>query len=57
MGFTHIEISVGADQFGDELTRRNKDAYSLLDGPRRTGDGYYERVILDSDGNRIEITV
>ena len=23
--------------------------------PRRTGDGYYESVIIDPDGNRIEI--
>jgi lactoylglutathione lyase len=24
--------------------------------PRTTGDGYYESVILDPDGNRVEIT-
>jgi len=24
--------------------------------PRRTGDGYYESVVLDPDGNRVEIT-
>jgi hypothetical protein len=29
---------------------------AILDGPRRTGDGYYESVTLDPDGNRIEIT-
>lgn len=28
--------------------------YALLDGPRGAGDGY---VVLDPDGNRIEITV
>jgi lactoylglutathione lyase len=27
-----------------------------LDGPRRTGDGHYESVVLDPEGNRIEIT-
>jgi len=28
-----------------------------MDGPRVTGDGYYESVILDPDGNRIEVTI
>ena len=29
----------------------------VVDGPRRTGDGYYESVVLDPDGNRIELTI
>jgi lactoylglutathione lyase len=33
-----------------------KHAPETLDGPRRTGDGYYESLVLDPDGNRIEIT-
>ncbi len=28
----------------------------VLDGPRRTGDGYYESVVLDPEGNRLELT-
>jgi lactoylglutathione lyase len=41
----------------DELTQRIRDdGYQVLDGPRRTGDGYYESVVVDPDGNRIEIT-
>jgi len=28
-----------------------------VDGPRHTGDGYFESVVLDPDGNRIEITI
>jgi lactoylglutathione lyase len=28
-----------------------------VDGPRRTGDGYYESVVLDPEGNRLELTV
>jgi lactoylglutathione lyase len=57
MGLTHLAISVGSVEQVDELTRRLKeDGFAILDGPRRTGDGYYESVALDPDGNRVEIT-
>lgn len=57
MGLTHVAISVGSEQQVDTLTQRLKaDGFHIPDGPRRTGDGYYESVVLDPDGNRIEIT-
>jgi lactoylglutathione lyase len=57
MGFTHVAISVGSERLVDELTQRlRNDGFPILDGPRRTGDGYYESVALDPDGNRVEIT-
>jgi lactoylglutathione lyase len=56
MGLTHLALAVGSEQRVDELTRQlASDGYPVLDGPRRTGDGYYESVVLDPDGNRVEI--
>lgn len=57
MGLTHLALSLGSRELVDELTGRLRDAgYPVIDGPRRTGDGYYESVVLDPDGNRVEIT-
>ncbi|HEU4600349.1 MAG TPA: VOC family protein [Steroidobacteraceae bacterium] len=58
IGYAHIAMSVGSEDRVDELTQRMiADGVRCTDGPRRTGDGYYESVVLDPDGNRIEITV
>ncbi len=56
-GLIHFAMSVGSKQAVDELTTKLvDDGYQLLDGPRTTGDGYYESVILDPENNRVEIT-
>lgn len=56
LGLTHLALSVGSERMVDELTQRlQSDGFTIVDGPRRTGDGYYESVVIDPDGNRVEI--
>lgn len=58
MGLTHLAVALGSEAAVDALTDRLRAAgLPVLDGPRRTGDGYYESVVLDPEGNRIELTV
>jgi lactoylglutathione lyase len=57
-GYAHLAFSVGSEQKVDALTERLRtDGYEIVGAPRRTGDGYYESVVLDPDGNHVEITV
>ena len=56
-GYAHLALAVGSIAAVDALTARLRAAgVPVVDGPRHTGDGYYESVILDPEGNRIEIT-
>jgi len=57
-GLHHLAISVGSRKNVDLLTQVLKsDGYIVEGAPRTTGDGYYESVVLDPDGNKIEITI
>ena len=56
-GIIHIAFALGARSAVDLMSERlREDGFRILDGPRQTGDGYYECAFLDPDGNRIEIT-
>jgi lactoylglutathione lyase len=58
LGFTHIAISTGSKTNVLELTERlRKDGFQIVGEPRTTGDGYFESVILDPEGNSIELTI
>lgn len=56
-GYAHLAIAVGGksdvDAFVEKLV---SEKYPLLNGPRMTGDGYYEAVVQDPEGNLIELT-
>ncbi|MGY3777072.1 VOC family protein [Isobaculum melis] len=57
LGFAHLAITLGSKKKVDSLTKKIvADGYQLLSPCRTTGDGYYESVIADPEGNRIEIT-
>lgn len=57
-GYAHLAFSVGSREQVDQLTGKlEQDGHQILRQPRMTGDGCYESVILDPDGNPIEITV
>ncbi|KFZ26597.1 MAG: glyoxalase I [Candidatus Izimaplasma bacterium HR2] len=57
-GYCHLAISVGSRNKVIELTELiRKEGYRVTGEPRETGDGYFESVILDPEGNRIEITI
>lgn len=56
-GFTHFAISVGSKELVNSITERLRaDNFTIESEPRTTGDGYYESVVLDTEGNLIEIT-
>ncbi len=58
LGLAHFAVSVGSKEIVDELTQTLKDkGYVITGEPRTTGDGYYESVVLDPEGNSIEITI
>lgn len=58
LGLAHFAISVGSREAVDELTNiLRRDGINILNEPRTTGDGYYESVVSDPDGNRIEIQI
>lgn len=54
-GWAHIAISVGDELQVDEIAARAAEKGILVAAPRRTGDGYYEAIIRDPDGNLIEL--
>jgi Lactoylglutathione lyase and related lyases len=56
LGFTHLSFSVGSKEGVDRLTQKmSDDGIQIVGQPRTTGDGYYESVVLDPEGNRVEV--
>ena len=60
-GLAHLAFSLGREEEVDKMPARLKllkgAEVKHLDGPRWTGDGYYESTFLDPEGNRLELTI
>ena len=58
LGWAHLAISGGDEATVNALTAEIAEAgYAVIGEPRWTGDGYYESVISDPEGNWIETTI
>ena len=56
-GYVHIAFPVRSKDAVYELTETlRNDGFTVVSGPRTTGDGYYESCIVAIEGNQIEIT-
>jgi 2-haloacid dehalogenase len=53
----HLAVSVGSREAVDRLVKAMEaEGVRIVSAPRVTGDGYYEAVIADTEGNLLEIT-
>jgi catechol 2,3-dioxygenase-like lactoylglutathione lyase family enzyme len=56
LGITHIAFMLESKDAVIALTERlRSDGVRIVGEPRTTGDGYFESVILDIEGNRLEL--
>ena len=56
VGYAHLAVSVGSRSAVEALTARMRaDGVCIRSEPRQTGDGYFEAVVEDPDGNSVEI--
>jgi len=57
VGYAHLAVSVGSRGAVEALAARMRaDGVRIRSEPRQTGDGYFEAVVEDPDGNSVEIT-
>jgi lactoylglutathione lyase len=55
-GYAHVALSLGGHEAVDvAVAALRQEGVAIASEPRTTGDGYYEAVILDPEGNQIEL--
>ena len=58
MGLAHFTFSTGSKDRVDDLTETlRQNGFEIFGEPRTTGDGYYESVVKDPEGNYVEISI
>jgi lactoylglutathione lyase len=56
VGLAHFAVDTGSREKVEKITAiLENDGYRVFSRPRITGDGYYESVVLDPEGNIIEL--
>lgn len=56
-GYAHVALALGSRAAVDAaVVDLRERGVTIESGARLTGDGYYEAVVLDPEGNRIELT-
>jgi lactoylglutathione lyase len=56
LGLAHLALGVGSEDDVRRVTEAVRAAgHAVCGEPRRTGDGYYESVVLEPEGNRVEV--
>lgn len=57
LGYAHFAFALEGRAEVDDLTEKLRSrGFTVVSGPRTTGDGCYESCILDPEGNKVEIT-
>jgi lactoylglutathione lyase len=57
LGYAHVAFALEGRSDVDVLTGELcSRGFTVVSGPRTTGDGCYESCILDPEGNKVEIT-
>jgi lactoylglutathione lyase len=55
-GYAHSAFRLGSREAVDAaVAALIRQGVTVESGPRDTGDGYYEAVVLDPEGNRVEL--
>lgn len=56
LGYAHVAFRLGSRDAVDAMAARlDAQGVAILRGPRVTGDGYYEAVLADPEGNMFEL--